>query len=192
LLRDSDNYNVSEARGRQFLYRRNYDAAIAALQRVLGRRNTLSQQDLGENLNSLGTAELLKGDREAGLAHLTESRQVIEALMKQGDDNPENHIALADICGLLGDTSAALQHAQSVLTAVAKDAFALPPARAALARAQMRAGETDSAISILQHLLETPSSLSPALLQRHPVWDPLRNNPRFQQLASSQPKRFYD
>ena len=159
---------------------------------MLSRRSTLTQQDVGENLYNLGTAELFKGARESGLAHLTESRQVIEALMKQGDDNPENHITLADICGLLGDTSAAVQHAQSALTAVAKDAFALPPARAALARAQMRAGETESAISILQNLLETPSTLSPALLQRHPVWDPLRNNQRFQQFASSQPKRFYN
>ncbi len=191
LLRDSDNYNVIDARNRQFLYRRNYQGAIAALQRVLSQRNSLTQQEIGQHLKSLGMAELLKGEREAGLAHLNESRQVIEALMKAGDDNPESYMALADVCSLLGDTNAAVQHAQSAIAALSKDAFSLHSARAVLARAQMRAGETDSAIALLQDLLETPSSLSPALLQRHPVWDPLRNDPRFQQLASAPPKRFF-
>jgi tetratricopeptide (TPR) repeat protein len=185
LLRDSENVNASEACLRQWFYRRNYEAALAALKRTLARRNTLTAHDLGDTLNLLGTVELWKGERETGLAHLTEGRAVIETLKKQGDDNFQNDIELADACGLLGDTAAALHHAEQAVAAVARDAFSLHTAEAALARARMRAGDNDSTITILKHLLETPSSLSPALLKLHPFWDPLRNDPRFQKLLTS-------
>jgi hypothetical protein len=52
------------------------------------------------------------------------------------------------------------------------------------------AGEPDRAIAALQKLLSIPSDgalasrvpLTPALLPLDPMFDPLRNNPRFQEL----------
>ena len=45
-------------------------------------------------------------------------------------------------------------------------------------------GDADHAIPILKRLLEIPYIATPALLRLDPVWDQIRNDPRFQELAS--------
>jgi hypothetical protein len=57
-------------------------------------------------------------------------------------------------------------------------------------------GETDRAIAALQKILSIPYSsslasnvpLAPALLRLDPMFDPLRNDPRFQLVAAEAPK----
>ena len=58
---------------------------------------------------------------------------------------------------------------------------------AAIARAQL--GETDAVLKRVKQLLKRPgaNSITPALLRADPLWDPLRNDPRFQELAETKP-----
>jgi serine/threonine-protein kinase len=60
-----------------------------------------------------------------------------------------------------------------------------------LARVAARMGDPDRAIAALQKLLSIPyaaalssTPLTPALLRLDPMFDPLRNDPRFQKLAA--------
>ena len=47
-------------------------------------------------------------------------------------------------------------------------------------------GDADHAIPILERLLQIPYgfAITPALLRLDPIWDQIRNDPRFQELAT--------
>src|SRR4029077_17266010 len=79
---------IPTAQVNQWIYQRQYPEAIAALKRELGKRDALPNTSVAEALSVLAFAEVLNGERDAGLAHAAESRDLIDAMRRQGDDNP--------------------------------------------------------------------------------------------------------
>jgi hypothetical protein len=97
----------------------------------------------------------------------------------------------------LGDKAAALALAERAIAAnpIEKDAIDGPAPIEILARVAARMGEPDRAIAALQKLVSIPydgalaagAPLTPALLRLDPMFDPLRNDPRFQKLVEQSP-----
>ena len=66
-----------------------------------------------------------------------------------------------------------------------KDPFEGPSREENMARIYALLEDADHAIPILKRLLEMPNGeITPALLRLDPIWDQIRNDPRFQELAA--------
>src|SRR5438093_7055846 len=119
----------------------------------------------------------------------------MESFLKE---QPENYLLMGDLWLTnmgLGDKAAALALSERAMAAVPieKDAVAGPMPIEILARVAARMGEPDRAIAALQKLLSIPYigalaeniPLTSALLRLDPMFDPLRNDPRFQKLVAA-------
>jgi TolB-like protein/Flp pilus assembly protein TadD/tRNA A-37 threonylcarbamoyl transferase component Bud32 len=158
-----------------------------------GLRRVLDGVTAGTFASDGGRYHLLKaeaayfaGDAVARVAHADSSRRALEAALAATPDDPRRISHLGVIYSFLDRHADALRTGQRAVEAlpVAVDAHAGPFLVSNLARSYMLAGRPDSAIALLQSLLRMPSWISPAELRVDPTWAPLRDHPRFRQLAT--------
>jgi serine/threonine-protein kinase len=141
----------------------------------------------------LGWAQEVAGDHLGARESWRQARSQLEPFL---NEQPENSSAIGDLALInmgLGDKDAALALSERAIAAnqIDKDAVTGPMPIEILARIAARMGEFDRAIAALEKLLAMPYEgelaenvpLTPALLRLDPMFDPLRNDPRFQRLT---------
>jgi TolB-like protein/cytochrome c-type biogenesis protein CcmH/NrfG len=112
------------------------------------------------------------------------AKELLDAQLKQSPDSPDMHILLAKVLAYLGKKDPALAEARRAteLLPESKDAFGGPEIAAGAAEVHAILGDNGRAIEILDGLLSRPSAVTVQGLKVSPIWDSLRNDPRFQAL----------
>ncbi len=194
----ADDPQALETQVYQAILERRPGQIISRLTQLLAKPDPALGSIIGELRFYLGWAQDVGGDHAAAQESWRQARSELEPFLK---DQPENFSLIGDLALVsmgLGDKVAAFKLIEEAmaLIPIEKDAVAGPIPIEILARVAARMGEPDRAIAVLHKLLSIPYDgvlaqnvpLTPALLRLDPMFDPLRNDPRFQKLAHSDGK----
>jgi TolB-like protein/cytochrome c-type biogenesis protein CcmH/NrfG len=163
-------------------YRRHFDEAISLASSVFTSSNNPSPLFVAIGHAMLGNLCVAKGDRVKAQPLFVQAEQELKSLRAGGDNGLLLTDTLVQVEARLGHRDEVETDASSILQRIKKDAWGFAREEEAVARAYTSLGDLDRAVPLLQHALATPSneSLTPAFLWLDPFWDPVRNDPRFQ------------
>ena len=188
----TDDSATLEIQAYQAILERRPAQIISRLKEILAKPDPALGFYNGELRFWLGWAQEVAGDQAAAQESWQQARSELEPFLKKQSENVGLIADLTLINMGLGDKAAALALAEQAMAAnpIEKDAVDGPIPIEILARVAARMGEPDRAITALQKLLSIPyngalaaAPLTPALLRLDPMFDPLRNDPRFKNLC---------
>jgi serine/threonine-protein kinase len=121
---------------------------------------------------------------ELAHAYYDSARAKLEEWSYQMPDDAVIHSYLGVAYAGLGRKDDAIREGRLAvgLLPVTKDALDGPGIAAMLAEIYVMVGEYDAAVEQLEFLLSIPCDISTGVLELDPIWDPLRDHPRFQAL----------
>ena len=131
-------------------------------------------------------AHRLRGDGPAARAAFDSARILLDSVMRELPDDWRVHAARGLALAGLGRRDEALREARWLRQSLIyrEDAFAGPLLAEDRARILAQAGESGAALDEIERLLARPSFLSVHTLRLDPLWDPIRDHPRFKALLT--------
>ena len=163
-----------------YLSARDYDRAIKLLRST---QVPVPAIQAGLKLYSGITRAMLRNP-EDGRADLEEGTRLTEAILHDAPGDYRARSALALGYALLGRNEDAIREAKLAAEVISKDAYAGPMALEGLATVYARTGHADEAVDLIERLLATnyDDPLTVPSLRNDPVWDPIRNHPKFKEI----------
>jgi serine/threonine protein kinase/Flp pilus assembly protein TadD len=178
-------------RGMQALFQRRYAVAIEILSSAVAAKTKRGESSDDEKLN-LGLSQQRAGDVAAARATYEKAaediRRELDEVAPGTPAEGQLHAGLGAAYAGLGEGASAIAEGQKAMAiqSTSKDPFGGPKLEENMADIYALLGDADHAIPVVKRLLQIPygGAITPALLRLDPVWDQIRNDPRFQELAA--------
>jgi TolB-like protein/Flp pilus assembly protein TadD len=131
-----------------------------------------------------GILHFMLGEKDKARADFERARVIVEESVRDVPDDPGRHAQLGAIFAGLGRKEEAIREGKRAVELLpeSKDAFDGPQVTIALAQIYCWTGEKEQALQLIERSLSTPNGINVPLLKLDPVWDPIRDDPRFKAL----------
>jgi TolB-like protein/Flp pilus assembly protein TadD len=180
------NGTITLARYNLKMYERKFDELLGILDR------SPAEKSRGETSAPIpkpflkATVYQAMNDDVKARANYEEARDKAEKAVQESPEDGPRHALLGLIYAGLGRCDEAKAEAKRAVDLLpeSKDAFDGPILVLSRARIHMMCGDLDTAFALLEQSLRTPSGITIPELRRDPVWDPLRRDPRLEQMLA--------
>jgi len=129
----------------------------------------------------------LRGEWDQMVAEAENARAKYARKLESLPDSFFANLRLGLALAYLGRGDEALAHCRRALELVPDNYYFQPYFQLQLVRVHLILGQPEAALDLLEPLLEVPFYLSPGWLSIDPLFDPLRDDPRFQALLEGDP-----
>jgi TolB-like protein/cytochrome c-type biogenesis protein CcmH/NrfG len=176
---------VIGTRGETFVLARDFKAALQSCE--IG---TVTRGNEWQRFAARAGISVLAGDIPNAQPYAEKAGKLLEARLRDHPQDFRSLRALSWVYLALNRKTDAIKVARKSvdLLPLEKDAVLGSGNLASLAEMQARTGAAKEAVKNLRHLISIPAgeTVSLARLKIDPVWDPIRNDPEFQQLLTGQ------
>ncbi|HJX82291.1 MAG TPA: FlgO family outer membrane protein, partial [Candidatus Udaeobacter sp.] len=128
-----------------------------------------------------------KGDSQRAASAFRECREILAQRLIIKPEHARTIAVLAQVDAGLGQKDLAIREAQHAidLMPISKDIYDGALVLEGLAQVYAWSGDRDHAIELLQKLVSMPGYTNYGRLKLHPLWSPLRGDPRFEKIVSA-------
>jgi TolB-like protein/Tfp pilus assembly protein PilF len=168
------------------VYRRRFDEVLQTVSSVLTAEKNLPPLLVGVVHAGMANLHLAKGEKAMAQTLFEQAERELKDLRAKGDKSLWLADTLINVEARLGHREEVQREAEALIEQSRKDKWRYPRTEEVLARSYFALGDNDRAWPLLEHAVSAPAdqSLTVANLRLDPIWDPIRNEPRFQKLIA--------
>jgi TolB-like protein len=166
------------------LVQRRFAEALKAAESLQDEALAKDPEGLMGKYGTIGIAKKMLGDEAGGREAFLKAKGFAEKWVADAPNEAKRHGRLAECLAWLGEKEAAIAEAKrgTELLPESVDAFDGPACTQTLAEIYVIVGEYDKALPLMDSLLSRPAQVTVAQLKISPLWDHVRQDPRFMAL----------